>query len=254
MPPTAPHPVDQGSYPPAPWGQSQPWGQPQQSAPDWHTGRGAFQPSGGLGVAVMVLSSLLTVTYWGTAALASSADQAREKAIIQGVDPDELITGYGLVSLLSFPILLAAGILTCVWLARARENALLLNPTGQRRGKAWVWLGWFIPIVQLWFPKQILDDTIKATAPAAGVREPISTVWYWTAWIVTDVLTGTQSFLSLQAAPEDAVNPGLEFAVAAAATVALVFWLILVRRISAVQDQLAANGAVGSGGPVPPRL
>ena len=241
LPPTAPQPY--GSPPPNQpvWGQPAP-GQPPESQ---QYGLGTFRPSGGLTVAVIVLSSVLTLMYWISALLSPSADRQYEDAVADGRAAAEVFTSYDVVNVLTLPIVIGAWVVSCVWLGRARDNALLLNPEGQRRSAVWVWLGWLVPIVSLWFPKQILDDTIKATAPAAGVREPISTGWYWAAWIVMNLLSNAQLRLSLQAAPEDAVMPGLEFAVAIATTVALVFWVLLVRRISAVQDRLAENGAGG---------
>jgi hypothetical protein len=193
---------------------------------------------------VIVMSVLLTVVYWISALISSDADRQYEAAVAEGRSVDDVFTAYDTVGILSLPVLIGAWFVSCVWLGRARNNALLLVPGGQRRSAVWVWLGWLLPFVSLWFPKQILDDTIKATAPAAGVR-PFATGWYWASWIVMNLLSNAQFRLTFQAEPQDAVIPGLEFAIAIATTVALVFWALLVQRISAVQDKLAANGVVG---------
>lgn len=246
-PPTGPPASGPGGPPTGgpPWGQPQ-WGQPEYfKPPDWQNGPGRFQPSGGLGIAVVVLSTLLAAAYWASALLAPSADRSYEAAVAEGRSTTDVFTAYELVTLLAFPVMIAAWIVTCVWLSRARDNALLINPQGQRRSPVWVWLGWLVPFVSLWFPKQILDDTIKATAPAAG-RPLIATGWYWAAWIAMNLLSNLQFRLSIGADPEDSVMPRVEFTVAIATTVALVFWLILVRRVSAIQDRLAADGAVRS--------
>lgn len=251
MPPTAPQPYGSpaGPHGPAPsnppgWGQPA-YGQPHYThQPPWQNGSGAFRASGGLGIAVIVLSSVLTVAYWTSALLSPGADRQYEDAIADGRATGDVFTTYDVVNLVTFFVMIAAWVVTCVWLGRARDNALVLNPGGQRRSTVWVWLGWVVPIVAFWFPKQILDDTIKSTAPAAGERE-FSTGGYWAAWIVMSLLSNAQFRLSIQAEPQDVVMPGLEFAMAIATTVALGFWVLLVRRISDLQDRLAANGVNG---------
>jgi hypothetical protein len=59
--------------------------------------------------------------------------------------------------------LLAAGVMFIVWLWRARGNAELFCYGKHRRGRGWVIGGWFCPVVNLWFPKQIVDDVIAAS-------------------------------------------------------------------------------------------
>jgi hypothetical protein len=251
-------PVEQQPGPGQPaWGQpgsgDPAWGQPGYGQPGfgqpprysgqapWLAGPGAFQPSGGLGLAVIVLSIAVAAAYWIAALLAPSADRAYGAAVASGRPVSDVLTGYDAVSGISILIMIGTWGVTSLWLGRARENALRLNPQGQRRSTVWVWIGWIVPVVSLWFPKQILDDTISATAPAAGERSPIRTGPFWATWIVMLVLNNAEVQLSLTAAPEDKINPGLEIAVAVAVSVAVVFWIMLVRRISAIQDKLAAG-------------
>ncbi len=260
--PSSPSYGKYGQGAPTPPTATQPYGSPPDNQPVWgqqpqdgqpQNGPGVFQASGGLGTAVIVLSGLLTLCSWASALLSSSADRQLEAAAAAAAvaagaadrSADTLFTSYHMVGVVGVPTTLAVWIVTCIWLSRARENALRIDPNGQRRSTVWVWLGWLVPFVSLWFPKQILDDTLKSTGPAAGDREPPSTGWYWAAWIVMNLLSNAQLQSSWTAAPEDAVVPQLEFAAAIATTVALVLWVFLVRRISAAQDRLAANGASG---------
>ena len=73
-------------------------------------------------------------------------------------------------------VLLAAGVVFIVWLWRARDNAELFCSGQHRRGRGWVIGGWFCPVVNFWFPKQIVDDVIAASDPAntAAVPRPAS--------------------------------------------------------------------------------
>jgi hypothetical protein len=150
--------------------------------------------------------------------------------------------GYVGAVLLRVPFLAVAWVLTSLWLTVARDNALLIAPQGQRRSAVWVWLGWVVPIIQYWFPKLILDDSIRATAPAAR-RPTYATGWFWAAWIALSLLQNLQlQILDDTQITADSIRPGLDVAVAAVGTVALVLWTILVRRVSRIQDELAQDG------------
>jgi hypothetical protein len=220
------------------YGQPPASGYGQAGQPPWMTGPGDFKPAGQLGGVVITLAAVVTVTDWISAFLSPSANREYADAAIRGRSVASVFTSYDVINAIGSVVMLGAWIATSLWLGRARENAVRLNPAGQRRSSVWVWLGWFVPIVSLWFPKQILDDTIAATAPATDERRPIRTGPYWAAWIALLVLNDVQFQVSLRSTNK--IVPGLEFAIAIAATVALVFWIRLVRQISAAQDQLAA--------------
>src|SRR4051812_43439967 len=131
-------------------GVAPPWGQPQYGG-QRPKGPDAFRASGGLGLAVVVLSSLLAAVFLLSALLSSSADRRYEDAVAAGRSTDDVFTAFDVAGILTVPVMIAAWVVTCVWLSRARENALLINPGGQRRSAVWVWLGWLVPIVSLWF-------------------------------------------------------------------------------------------------------
>jgi hypothetical protein len=63
----------------------------------------------------------------------------------------------------------AGGPFGSLWLSRARENATLIAPDRVRRSAIWAWLGWWVPVVGLWFPKQIVDDSWQITSSVAAV-------------------------------------------------------------------------------------
>ena len=67
---------------------------------------------------------------------------------------------------------MAAGVVFIVWLWRARGNAELFCYGQHRRGRGWVIGGWFCPVVNFWFPKQIVDDVIAASDPPTPPRFP----------------------------------------------------------------------------------
>ena len=90
----------------------------------------------------------------------------------EGRDPAQVITAYGAAGLLYY-LMLPTWIVGSLWLSRARENAVLIAPDQIRRSAVWAWLGWWAPIVFLWFPKQIVDDSWQITSSAAAVGQRV---------------------------------------------------------------------------------
>ena len=81
---------------------------------------------------------------------------------------------YGAVWLRLIAVLATtAALLTWVW--RARINAERLSPAEHRLSRAWAIGGWFCPVVQLWYPRVVLDDLWRASRP----DERGSLVRYW---------------------------------------------------------------------------
>jgi Domain of unknown function (DUF4328) len=81
--------------------------------------------------------------------------------------------------------MLGLSILFVVWFYRARINAER-HGYPQRRARAWAFWGWIVPIVNLWFPFQIMGDIWRAGLPAEQRGE---TAWlpalWWTCWLLS---------------------------------------------------------------------
>ncbi|MEV0195923.1 DUF4328 domain-containing protein [Nonomuraea sp. NPDC050691] len=92
-----------------------------------------------------------------------------------------------------------AAVAFLAWLHRVRGNAEVLAPGPHRRARPWVILGWFVPLVNLWFPKQVVEDVWNASKPGAPVPSlPLARrsvlVWaWWNAFVISfwvlDVVT-----------------------------------------------------------------
>jgi Domain of unknown function (DUF4328) len=88
---------------------------------------------------------------------------------------------------LSRVVLAATGILFLVWLHRARINAER-SSWRQRHARAWVILGWIIPIVNLWIPFQLMGDIWRAgLPPARRTRVAWLPALWWASWLLTAV-------------------------------------------------------------------
>ncbi|WP_448318576.1 DUF4328 domain-containing protein, partial [Streptomyces sp. CO7] len=61
----------------------------------------------------------------------------------------------------------ALGVVLLLWFHRVRRNAEVFSPGGHRRSRGWVFGGWFLPVVNLWFPFQVTSDIWWASARPA---------------------------------------------------------------------------------------
>ena len=87
--------------------------------------------------------------------------------------------------------LLAALVVTALWLGRARRNAQRITPAvPHRRAAVWAWFGWFTPIAWFFVPRQLVEDVWTASRPRAprGVEAPLR-LW-WTAWVLAGLAGG----------------------------------------------------------------
>ena len=248
QPPSAPagahSPAAQLPYPqPGPaqagWGQTGQTGQTGQAAPaaQWSGAPTTLQPVGRFVNPVIGLSVLMGLGTVLTGALAPNQNQALKDAF-NGVTTATTVEGsaaYKSVSALTLLIEIGIWVVTALWLTRVRQNALVLNPRGQRRSEAWVWLAWIIPIVNFWFPKQLVDDALDTTAWARGEKGRIGTAGWWTAWLMMLAFSVVQAFASFFP-PNDGLHLGLTLLDTVVTLIALALWIRIVRRLSADQD------------------
>jgi len=203
-----------------------------------HGGPPASAPSS-LAVGVIVLALAVTAVQVSIAVAAWPAAETYRQAARDGLARWEVFTVYdGLVTLL-FPTLLACYVVTCLWLRRCRANLDRFTPhLHHARSPLWIWLGWWVPVVALWFPYQVVRDIQPdhVTTPRVWLG------WWWAGWLGFQlVLQGTGPLTSsADAIDEDLVValPVLETVATAALVLALIPWVRVVRRTTAAQRRL----------------
>ena len=89
------------------------------------------------------------------------------KAAGGGVDWTELHAWSGILAACQLALLALATVLLIGWTRRAYRNLPALDVTGLLLHRRWAVLGWLIPVVNLFVPKRILDDTWRASDPEA---------------------------------------------------------------------------------------
>ncbi|MEU0484465.1 DUF4328 domain-containing protein [Streptosporangium sp. NPDC006013] len=161
---------------------------------------------------------------------------------------------YGLSGILEAVVYLVAVVAFLVWLFRVRANAEILSPGGHRRSQPWLIFGWMVPIINFWFPKQIVDDIWYASSRVPSPPRGLFNAW-WAAWLIGTWVTNAAVRLLFN-------SDGLEPLAAAARfdVVSIVLMLIaavlaigVIRKITEAQEEHRSAAAAGmpSGG-MPP--
>ena len=129
-------------------------------------------------------------------------------------------------------------ILFVVWFYRARINAER-HGYRQRRARGWAFWGWIVPIVNIWFPFQIMGDIWRAGLSAEQRRE---TAWlpalWWTCWLL--------SGLGIFGAGEMSVNSGSVPHIVADTNAASLCFLAVAGAMLIAIIRTVSDGPVGS--------
>ncbi|MDX8028928.1 DUF4328 domain-containing protein [Lentzea sp. BCCO 10_0856] len=155
---------------------------------------GHFRPVRGLGLAASVLVGLVALGNIAEAAVGwftcSTVSDYRAGTAMRA----DLRTVDQVNALIDWPLTLLALVAIVVfimWLYNARINAERLTHADEHRHtRLWVWLGWFVPVVNLWFPKLVVDDIWRASDPLqqeVPLRQRVqsrTTTRWWTAYIL----------------------------------------------------------------------
>ncbi|MGQ4419238.1 DUF4328 domain-containing protein [Streptomyces sp. SAS_269] len=89
---------------------------------------------------------------------------------------------YHVVTSLGGGVAFVCALLFLAWLWRVRDNARVLSGRTPKYLGIWVYLGWVVPVVNLWFPRGIVADAFRATAPERKL--PVSVNVWWVLWLI----------------------------------------------------------------------
>jgi hypothetical protein len=215
---------------------------PQPPLDRWFTSERAM----GLGASILI--GVVTVTSWATAwSDWHSYDVVRTYRDDQDkLDQADLIAGsFGIVAALA---LFAAAAVFIVWLWRVRWNAEMFCRGEHRFTRGWVLGSWIVPVVNLWYPKWVVDDIVAASDPRTPPRTvnlrtipgtPLVWAW-WITWVVGLVLDNVAQRSALDGVPqvgELRTNAALSSISAVSLTAAAVLAVLLIQRVNDLQTQ-----------------
>ncbi|MFF9806659.1 DUF4328 domain-containing protein [Streptomyces coeruleorubidus] len=88
---------------------------------------------------------------------------------------------YHLVSSVGAAVTVVCALAFLAWLDRVRDNARALSGAEPRYGYPWLFLGWIVPVVNLWIPRGIVADAHRSVFPDR--RLPAVVNWWWALWL-----------------------------------------------------------------------
>src|SRR4051794_34582957 len=89
---------------------------------------------------------------------------------------------YHIVSTIGDGAALLCALVFVSWLWRIRDNASALSPEAPQYSGIWVYLGWILPIANLWVPRGIIADAHRRSAPDRPL--PLSLNVWWGLWLL----------------------------------------------------------------------
>lgn len=215
----------------------------QHAVPYPYSGRPPASAPSELAVASILVASGLALVQVAATVLAFPASTAIKESTSSDVFNELEVVLYGLTSLVLIPACIAAYVVTCLWLGKCRKNAELFAPDyKQERDSVWVWLSWWVPIVSLWFPFQVVRDVRRASVQLRADSAALVLWWLcWLVWIIGSRIAGA-------VLPDDPNAPGAEGAAEGlpiiesinclAILVGLVLWVRIIREVTRAQTTL----------------
>ncbi|MER5738226.1 MULTISPECIES: DUF4328 domain-containing protein [unclassified Streptomyces] len=144
-------------------------------------------------------------------------------------------------------VYLATVVLFVIWFYRVRLNANVWAFDRQSRTAGWAIGSWFIPIANLWIPRQIAVDVWRASrrdpSAADGPGELTLLNCWWTFFVVGDIVDRVATRLYGRAETTDALATAAAWSLAGylLTIVAAVLAILFVRRLTSMQHAKATG-------------
>jgi hypothetical protein len=104
--------------------------------------------------------------------------------------------------------------------------------------------GWVVPIVNFWFPKQIVDDIWHASSRVPSPPRGLFNAW-WAAWLIGSWVTNVASRLLFKADELESLAAAARFDVVSVVLmlIAAVLAIGVIRKITEAQEEHRAAAA-----------
>ena len=193
----------------------------------------------GLATAGLVLGGLYTLAEVLTFLASFEAAETYAAAARTGTDVMDVLTTYDLLSV-AFLLLVPLWIVSSLFLQRSRTRAVALWPgRTHRRGPAWTWLAWIVPVVCLWYPYQVVRDIVRNAwrDPWAEQHESLFLGAWWALWLASLVSERLSARLlpwsGVPDADQVAMLPFFHGITAVTTVIGFVLWVRIVRSVVA---------------------
>ena len=182
---------------------------------------------------VIASSSSLLAAVWIVALASIPSAQSYRDQLASGTAADQIVTAYDAMTVIIPITMISSWVITSLWLKRLHIAATATNPTAMRLKRPWVFWSWIVPVVSLWFPKNIIEDLLKAE----GSDESKSligkdTLTWWLTWVGFALVNNIGIVSAFDAADGYVpIRPELELAGACLLTGAYLDWIRIVKTL-----------------------
>ena len=164
----------------------------------------------------------------------------------------------GAVGLVQAALLVAAAVMFIRWLRLCYRNTDVIAPGLRRYGHGWAIGAWFVPFLNLWRPKQIVNDIWRAGEPSGSPHAaelPVLLNLWWAGWIVANVLGQIAGRLAFSQETLDELRTvdALYIASDAFDAIVAVLAILVVRRITRRLEDRGALAEDAPAGWAPPQ-
>ena len=184
---------------------------------------------------VIASSSSLLAAVWIVALASIPSAQSYRDQLASGTAADQIVTAYDAMTVIIPITMISSWVITSLWLKKLHIAATANNPTAMRLKRPWVFWSWIVPVVSLWFPKNIIEDLLKAE----GSDESKSligkdTLTWWLTWVGFALVNNIGIVSAFDAADDYVpIRPELELAGACLLTGAYLVWIRIVKTLDA---------------------
>lgn len=182
---------------------------------------------------VIASSASLLAAVWIVALASIPSAQSYRDQLAAGTAANQITTAYDAMTVIIPITMIGSWVITSRWLKGLHLNATSINPQAIRLKLPWVFWSWIVPVVSLWYPKNLIEDLLKANGSdeAKSLIGKDSLTW-WLTW-VGFALVNNIGIVSAFDAPEGYVpiRPELELAGACLLTGAYLVWIRIVKTL-----------------------
>jgi len=184
---------------------------------------------------VIASSSSLLAAVWIVALASIPSAQSYRDQLASGAAADQIVTAYDAMTVIIPITMISSWVITSLWLKKLHIAATATNPTAMRLKRPWVFWSWIVPVVSLWFPKNIIEDLLKAEgSDEAKSLIGRDTLTWWLTWVGFALVNNIGIVSAFDAADGYVpIRPELELAGACLLTGAYLVWIRIVKTLDA---------------------
>ena len=184
---------------------------------------------------VIASSSSLLAAVWIVALASIPSAQSYRDQLASGTAADQIVTAYDAMTVIIPITMISSWVITSLWLKKLHIAATAINPSAMRLKRPWVFWSWIVPVVSLWFPKNIIEDLLKAEgSDEAKSLIGKDTLTWWLTWVGFALVNNIGIVSAFDAADGYVpIRPELELAGACLLTGAYLVWIRIVKTLEA---------------------